>query len=168
MTATIRPAGLADVDALVALNHHVQSLHAVAYPSLFRANAPGEAVTSAFHKMVVDPAALWLLAETSQPCGYLYAQFHERPETWFRPAHRLCNISHLAVHPDFRRQGVARRLIATLVDGAHRRGFTRIEVDTWTFNREARATFQNLGFRVFNERMELADPRRLVQPTAES
>ena len=33
------------------------------------------------------------------------------------------------------------------------RGFERIEIDVWSFNREAKACFARLGFHVFNERM---------------
>jgi ribosomal protein S18 acetylase RimI-like enzyme len=156
----IRPATPLDLEALVSLNHHVQSLHAAAHPALFRGNAPHEETIAAFRKMIEDPAALWLLAETNQPAGYLYAQFHDRPQTWFRPAHRICNISHVAVHPSHRRLGIARQLVAALIVEADARGFGRIELDVWSFNQEARATFDRLGFEVFNERRVLDRSKR--------
>jgi|HubBroStandDraft_2_1064218.scaffolds.fasta_scaffold57943_3 ribosomal protein S18 acetylase RimI-like enzyme len=151
----VRRAGLPDIETLVSLNAHVQSLHARALPELFRDQTPSDEVASAFRKMIEDPSAVWLLAETGQPAGYLYAQFHERPESWARPAFRVCNINHIAVHPAHRRLGIARRLIAALVAEAEKRGFARIELDVWSFNQEARTTFDRLGFEVFNERRVL-------------
>lgn len=149
----IRPAGVPDLDALVTLNDYVQTLHAAEYPELFRLRPPAAEVADAFRKLLADPTALWLLAEAETPCGYLYAQFHEKPESWSRPAHRVCNINHLAVHPAARRRGVARQLIAAVAAEAERRGFARVELDVWSFNQPARAAFQRLGFHVFNERM---------------
>jgi ribosomal protein S18 acetylase RimI-like enzyme len=151
----VRPASLSDVAALVALNEHVQLIRAVAVPELFRRNPPADVIGDAFRKMIADPAAFWLIAEDEVPCGYLCAQFHEQPESWFRPALRLCNISQLAVHPEARRKGVARRLIATLVETATQRGFERIVLDVWTFNQGAREAFMRLGFHLYNERLEL-------------
>lgn len=152
---TIRRATRRDLSALAALNMHVQSLHARACPELFRHDPPPEEVVAAFENMIEEPSALWLLAETDRPAGYLYAQFRERPESWARPVFRVCNISHLVVHPDFRRLGVARRLLSAIVAEAETRGFARIELDVWAFNHRARAAFKRLGFAVFNERMAL-------------
>jgi ribosomal protein S18 acetylase RimI-like enzyme len=155
MNFSLRQAARDDLAALGELNTHVQTLHAEACPELFRLNPPLEEVAGAFGKMMDDPSAFWLIAETYLPAGYLHARFHERPESWIRPAHRVCVINHLVVHPDFRRLGVARGLLSALVNEADKRGFGRIELDVWSFNREARAAFKSLGFEVFNERMAL-------------
>jgi diamine N-acetyltransferase len=162
----IRPANLPDVEDLVSLNGHVQSIHAAAVPSLFLNQPLAFEVASAFRKMLEDPAAVLLVAEEKLPCGYLYAQFYDRPENWFRPAFRICNISHISVHPDARRKGVARRLIAAIVAEAEKRGFNRIELDVWSFNQDARAAFKQLGFQVFNERMELKRADQALEPAA--
>jgi len=158
-TPRIRPATLADLPTLVALNAHVQSLHAEALPEQFRASPPTAEVVATFADKLAEPTALWLLAELGgSPCGYLYAQFREHEENWARPARRSCNLAHLAVHPAHRRQGIARALIEAAVAEAGRRGFTRIELDVWSFNTEAREAFGRLGFTTFNERMEWMAP----------
>jgi ribosomal protein S18 acetylase RimI-like enzyme len=155
----IRPATVADLSALVALNAHVQSLHAEALPEQFRANPPTTEVAATFAEKLAEPTALWLLAELGgSPCGYLYAQFREHEENWARPARRACNLAHVAVHPAHRRQGIARALIEAAIAEAGRRGFARIELDVWSFNTEAREAFGRLGFTTFNERMEWMAP----------
>ena len=154
----IRSAVIADLDALVSLSGYVLSLHAESMPSLFRARPPAAEVAEAFRKMLEDPNGLWLIAEEEAPCGCLYAQFHDRQENWCRPPLRFCNISHIVVHPTARKKGVARQLIDAIVQEADKRGFPRVELEVWSFNKEARAAFCQLGFQVFQERMELAQP----------
>jgi ribosomal protein S18 acetylase RimI-like enzyme len=157
---TIRRATTDDLAVLMDLNDHVQSLHAAALPLLFRSSPPAAEVAAAFKRMIEDPMAVWLIAEEGCACGYLYAQFRNREKNWARPAFGVCNISHVAVHPDFRRRGVARSLVETILAEAQQRGFARIELDVWSSNAEARAAFGQLGFAVFNERMEyLGHPR---------
>ena len=154
----IRRSTREDVPALVDLNTIVQSLHADALPALFRKDCPRAVVMDAFERMLDDPKALWLIAEDKEPCGYIYAEFRDREESWFRPAHRICNISHIAVRRDHRKAGVARALIEAVRKEADVRGYRRIELDVWSFNGKARKAFEHLGFRVFNERMAWQDP----------
>jgi len=151
----IRRATVSDVDGLVALNRHVQNLHAGARPDLFLADPSAGEAAEVFQRWIEDPAALWLLADDGEPCGYLYAQLHDLPETLFRPALRVCDIVHLAVRPESRRRGIARRLLAALAEEAGRQGFDRIELEAWSFNHEARKAFARLGFQGLSERMEL-------------
>ena len=93
----IRIATTEDVPELARLNGTVQRIHAQAVPTLFRGDAPRELVEAGFRDMVSDTSAFWLIAEDPEPIGYLYATFKDREETWFRPAHKICNISHVSV-----------------------------------------------------------------------
>jgi len=150
-----RPASLDDVEALVALNAHVQGLHAAAHPRLFKAEPDPHQIREMFAAMLTNPSALWRIAEGDGPLGYVYAQLQDRPATWMRPALSICTIQHLAVRPESRRRGVARRLVADIVAEARARGYARIEIDHWSFNDAARRCFAALGFEVFNERLVL-------------
>jgi len=154
----IRLATTLDIDALVSLTGYVQALHATAIPLLFRSQPPDAEVASAFHKMIEAPHSIWFIAEQEVPCGYLHAQFYDRPENWCRPATRVCNIEGIVVHPQARRKGIARNLISALKKEAEKRGVSRIELEVWSFNQEARAAYKRLGFQVFRERMEMTMP----------
>jgi hypothetical protein len=50
----IRPAKVADVPQLVALNRIAQDMHASAFPERFRRDAPDEGVAAAFRAMIGD------------------------------------------------------------------------------------------------------------------
>jgi len=151
----IRLATAKDLDALVALYAHLQSIHATAQPALFKKSVDAPETRAALANMLGTPSVVWLIAEDPEPCGYLYAQFRKQEETWSRPRFRVCNISHVVVDPRLRRQGVARALVTALTKIARREGCERIELDVWSFNRTAKRAFTRLGFTVFNERMSL-------------
>jgi len=55
-------------------------------------------------------------------------------------------ISNLAVHPDYRRRGIARRLVSAGVQMARQRGASRISLEVRAENSAARALYAKLGF----------------------
>ena len=153
----IRHATVTDLPALVALNRIVHAAHAAAVPGTFQQDPPDPVVAAAFKSALEAPSAYWLLAEDEQAAGFLSAEFRQRPETWYMIPHRVCYISGIVVLPQFRRQGIARALLAALQREASLRGVTRIELDVWSFNAEARSAFGKLGFRSVMERMVLSE-----------
>jgi ribosomal protein S18 acetylase RimI-like enzyme len=56
-------------------------------------------------------------------------------------------ISNLAVHPEHRRQGVARRLLMAGLESAQAKGATRISLEVRPDNVPARRLYSSLGFR---------------------
>jgi ribosomal protein S18 acetylase RimI-like enzyme len=68
-------------------------------------------------------------------------------------AHRVCYLAGIFVAPAYRRQGLARALLAELKRAAAARGVKSIELDVWAFNEQARQAFVRLGFCGVMERM---------------
>jgi RimJ/RimL family protein N-acetyltransferase len=54
----------------------------------------------------------------------------------------------MGVHPEYRGQGVGRRLIAAALEKARRRGLERIELDVFADNVPARRLYESVGFTV--------------------
>jgi ribosomal protein S18 acetylase RimI-like enzyme len=151
----IRQATMADIPVLVALNRIVHTMHVEAFPGTFRRDPPDEVVSGAFKAAMESPTSYWLLAEEERAVGFLSADFRQRGETWHMMAHRVCYIGAVVVEAGCRRKGIARALLAKLKDEARSREVTRIELDVWAFNVEARRAFASLGFRPVMERMAL-------------
>jgi [ribosomal protein S18]-alanine N-acetyltransferase len=64
------------------------------------------------------------------------------------------HVMNMAVHPGYRRQGLARRLLAFAMARAARAGARRALLELRTGNREALALYASLGFRSLGVRRE--------------
>jgi len=65
---------------------------------------------------------------------------------------RAWELHPLAVHPEFRRRGVARALLAAMLDGARRRGVELIFLEVRPTNAEAIGLYGSFGFQVIGRR----------------
>jgi ribosomal-protein-alanine N-acetyltransferase len=62
------------------------------------------------------------------------------------------HITNIAVHPRRRRRGIARRLLAGVLEDARRRSLRLIGLEVRPSNTEARTLYEGLGFRVVGRR----------------
>jgi ribosomal protein S18 acetylase RimI-like enzyme len=152
----VRNAKDTDLGTLLVLNTFVQQQHTDALPRLFKTSTEPQQIKDAFKNFVSDPNSLVLLAEETEPTGYLFAQFQNHPANWARFESKLLYIQHLIVAPKFRRRGIATKLLSAALDAARSRGIGRVELDVWSFNSEAKHFYLKNGFKVFNERMTIA------------
>ena len=84
-----------------------------------------------------NPLSLWLVAmEGDRLAGYVGSQT-VMDET---------DMMNVAVHPDFRRQGVARALILALIGELKKRGSRCLTLEVRASNDPARALYESLGF----------------------
>ena len=65
------------------------------------------------------------------------------------------DIDEFCVDEACRRQGVASAMIRFIRDFAKERGYHRIELNMWEFNREALAFYEAAGFTTFRRYMEM-------------
>jgi ribosomal protein S18 acetylase RimI-like enzyme len=153
MSVQIRPATTADLDDLVVLNGDIQALHHQTLPHLFKPAKGGSAVKELFGQLLGDAANIVLVAIANETvAGYLFCERRERAETALTYASCALYIHHLGVSAEHRRQGIGRALMSAAQSFATESGISRIEVDFWTFNDEARAFYAAQGFVSFNER----------------
>ena len=84
-----------------------------------------------------NPLSLWLVAlEGERLAGYVGSQT-VLDET---------DMMNIAVHPDYRRCGVARQLVEELVAGLKRRGSRCLTLEVRASNDPARKLYEKLGF----------------------
>ena len=62
------------------------------------------------------------------------------------------HVTNLAVHPAWRRRGVARHLLGTLLEHHRRRGATRVVLEVRPANSGARRLYRSFGFREIGRR----------------
>ena len=58
------------------------------------------------------------------------------------------DIHNVAVHPRFRRQGVARAMLGDIIEGATKRGFRRMTLEVRKSNDPAQTLYRSLGFEI--------------------
>lgn len=84
-----------------------------------------------------NPLALWLVAEVDgRVAGYIGSQTVP-PES---------DMMNVAVHPDFRRQGIAEALVNALWEQLHQAGNSSLTLEVRASNASAIALYQKLGF----------------------
>ena len=65
------------------------------------------------------------------------------------------DIDEFAVDESCRRQGAASAMVRFILDFAKEKGFRRVELNMWEFNRGALAFYEAAGFRTFRRYMEV-------------
>lgn len=159
MGIVIRKAVEQDAAILGALNADVQAVHAAALPWLFKPAGPEAFPPARVRDILADPDNVIFIAETGgDAAGYAWAQIQERPETPWTYAHDVMYLHHLSVKPACRRRGIGHALVDAVRAAAADAGITRVALDVWTFNEDARAFFRRCGFAAYNERLWTPDP----------
>lgn len=100
---------------------------------------------SAFAEELKNPLAVYLTAletENQQIIGYA--------GMWLMVD--MANITNVAVHPDFRRQGLAGRMLRQLIKIARMRGMEGITLEVRASNFPAQNLYNALGFSVLGRR----------------
>ncbi|MFQ5521428.1 MAG: ribosomal protein S18-alanine N-acetyltransferase [Candidatus Methylomirabilia bacterium] len=87
-------------------------------------------------------ARAWVARVTEEVVGYLCV--------WEVGAE--LHITNLAVHPAWRRHGVARTLLGTVLEDARRRRLTAALLEVRPSNREARGLYESFGFNLVGRR----------------
>lgn len=151
VTVSVRVAREGDVDDLIALNRDVQQLHAELEPTFFKAELHRDEIGAFLACKLDSPGHHIRLAEIERrPCGYVWFEMQERPETPFTFPTRRVYIHHLSVLRGDRRKGVASTLLDQVDREARSAGITLVALDTWAANASGRDFFAARGFEPFS------------------
>ncbi len=143
-----------EIPDIVFLNTFVQRIHAERYPDVFRPTDNPEEVTQFFEYIFSKEQNIVLLAYSERtPVGYLWAAFEQKPENPFMYEQKRIYIYHVAVHDQYRCQGVGHALFGELEHIAQEKRINQFALDSWAFNKSAHNFFEKLGFVAYNINM---------------
>lgn len=150
----IRPAGPDDVAAIAAINHEVQALHRAAQPERY-ADPSLDAIAAAVRTQLAAPDLVVLIAERDGDgvVGYVVVQRVDRPGHTYALPRLTAHVDQLGVAARARRGGIGRALMAAVEAQAQAWGAAAVTLEVQSFNPEAIAFYQALGYAAATLRM---------------
>jgi len=143
-----------DLPRVNELRRQVSELHVNGRPDIFK---PGfcRKLQDRVYEMYRSGDSDVIVAERDGAiCGMACVEYLNKPESPYDWEQRIYYVTEIGVDAAFRRRGVGRELLEFMRDDAKAKGFTRIELDMWTFNEGALRFYEAIGFRTFRRFME--------------
>src|SRR5262245_52882733 len=103
---------------------------------------PGLESTRTFVRRILSGVGVQMLAVTSQDVVVGWCDIIRNPMEGFRHVGRLG----MGIIPDYRGQGVGKRLTVETIRAAREAGIERVELDVFASNERAIALYRKLGF----------------------
>ena len=151
----VRIARLGDAERINELRRQVNELHVAGRPETFK---PGFCDELRDHLFTIwkDPNQQIVVTEIEgKVCGFAILNHINRPENPFMFERDFLDIDEFGVDQNSRRQGAASEMIRFIRDWAKEQGFSRLELNMWTFNYGALAFYEAVGFTTYRKYMEM-------------
>ena len=144
-----------ELDRINELRKQVNDIHVSGKSEVFKRGFSNE--LQDFIKAIWnDPEQEIVVAENSETiCGYAVLHHINKPENPFMYERNYLDIDEFGVDEAFRRQGVASAMIGFIREYALQKGFHRIELNMWEFNRDALEFYETAGFKTYRRYMEM-------------
>ena len=151
----IRFARKEELEQVNKLRKQVNDLHVAGKPDVFKPGFSDELRDYIF-AIWEDPRKDIVVAERSGTiCGFAVLNHITRPESPFMFERDFLDIDEFGVDISFRRQGIATVMIRFIRDYAREKGFQKLELNMWEFNRDALAFYEAAGFTTYRRYMEI-------------
>lgn len=137
------------------LRRQVNALHVEGKPEVFKPDFPDE-LRDFIHVIWNDPEQEIVVSERDgKLVGFAVLHHMIRPETPFMKERDYLDIDEFCVDESCRRQGLASEMIDFIKDYAKEKGYHRLELNMWEFNRGALAFYEAMGFETYRRYMEM-------------
>ena len=144
-----------ELDHINELRKQVNDLHVKGKPDVFKPGFSDE-LRDFINVIWNDPEQEIVVAVTDGTiCGFAIIHHINKPENPFMKERDLLDIDEFCVDEAYRRKGVATDLITFIKGYAKEKGFHRIELNMWEFNRGALAFYESVGFETYRRYMEI-------------
>lgn len=137
------------------LRNMVREIHATARTDMFHKAGNDEYIGQVVAEYNSDEFDILVAEVNGVICGFAVVECFNKPASLYRMARQIYRIVDLGVDENYRRQGVATKLVDTIRKDAIDKGFLRVELEMWEFNNEAICFFEKEGFNTFRRFMEM-------------
>ena len=132
----------------------VNDLHVNGRPDLFKPGFCPEMQERVYEMWRSADSDVIVAERDGTICGMAAVEYLNKPESPYSKARKFYHVIEFGVDEACRRQGVGRELMDFIRADAKGRGFSRIELDMWTFNEAALKFYEAVGFQTFRRLME--------------
>lgn len=143
-----------DLSRVNELRKQVNDLHVEHRPDVFKAGFGQEIADVAAAYMAQEDTDIIVCERDGGILGFAMIRYRERPESVFGMAMQYIEVSEFGVDTCYHRQGIGRELMQWIKDHAARRGYSRVELNMWSFNEGALAFYEQEGFSTYRRYME--------------
>ena len=151
----IRFAEKSDLLTVNRLRKQVNELHVEGRPDIFKPGFPSELENYLYTVWEDSQKDVVVADEDGRILGFAILNSVHRPENPYMRQRDFLDVDEICVEASARRQGVGRGMIDFIRQLARDRGFQRVELNLWEFNRDALAFYEEIGFTTYRLYMEL-------------
>lgn len=150
----VRLAEEKDLPRVNEIRQQVNELHVKGRPDVFRPGFCPEMRERVYELWRSADSDVLVAERDGTICGMAAVEYLNKPESPYSKARKIYHVMEFGVDEACRRQGVGRELMDFIRADAEAKGFSRIELDMWTFNEAAQKFYEAIGFRTFRRLME--------------
>ncbi|WP_394170721.1 GNAT family N-acetyltransferase [Saccharospirillum alexandrii] len=155
MNTIIREARIEDLDALYELNSVVHDLHVSFNVGVFKETDQLEVISWFKEIMTEKDFSVFVVELNGEIAGYILCKLNQRPSNIFLNARSSIYVEQIAVSNRFQRLGISKLLFERVFQYAKKNGISKVQLDVWSKNEAAHQAFEKLGFKTYNQKMEL-------------
>lgn len=150
----VRFAAIEDLTRVNELRKQVNDVHVNGRPDIFRSGFNQELQDHILVFQNAEDRGIIVAERDGVICGFACISLYLKPESPFTQERKFYAVEEFGVDEPFRRQGIGRELFAFIQEDAKARGFDKIELNMWEFNKSALAFYEALGFKTYRRSME--------------
>ena len=151
----VRYAKREELEDVNRIRRQVNELHVHGRPDIFRADGWTYIEDIVYTRFDEENSGVIVAVSEGEIVGFATVQYVVKPESPYNKERSYYHVEEFGVDKDHRRKGIAAAIMAFARDDARKRGFSRLELDMWEFNRDALAFYESIGFRTFRRYMEI-------------
>jgi len=155
MKCIIRRAAMHDFPAILSLLDQLNDLHVVQLPLHFQ--KPQDAIYSEdeFNSMLQSDEFIWLVAEKhdGEIAGFLRMELRMTANATVIVRRLYASIEEIFVEPEYRKAGIGFQLVQHAQRLADDAGAEEMCLNVYSFNTDALAFYEKLGFQITSFRM---------------
>lgn len=156
MDIRIRRAEPKDGTAVINLLKQIGALHHEGRPDLFRADARKYDQNEFEQKLLnADEPVLVAVNDKDEVVGYMFGQIEERHDHPVLCDVRMLYVDDLCVDENVRGGGIGKKLMDGACELAKELNCSKIYLNVWEFNENARNFYEKYGMTTFKRYMEL-------------